>query len=89
MVGGRFEIDIEAFEINVSCLFGSHFNFCNDFLFRCSVDEAAKLKPVLQRGLECIRGVGNHGLDTALLTKLAQYFASKVSASRDCKLEPS
>ncbi|XP_076811895.1 E3 SUMO-protein ligase RanBP2-like isoform X2 [Clavelina lepadiformis] len=42
-----------------------------------SASDVSKLKPVLQRGLECLRGVGNHGLETVLLTKLAKYFAAK------------
>nr|XP_026691293.1 E3 SUMO-protein ligase RanBP2 [Ciona intestinalis] len=42
-----------------------------------TAEEAGKLKPILQRGLECLRGVGNHGLEVVLITKLAKYFASK------------
>uniref|UniRef100_H2XM76 RanBD1 domain-containing protein n=1 Tax=Ciona intestinalis TaxID=7719 RepID=H2XM76_CIOIN len=36
-----------------------------------TAEEAGKLKPILQRGLECLRGVGNHGLEVVLITKLA------------------
>jgi len=46
----------------------------------CRTSEMSKMKPLLQRGLETLRGIGNHGLDTGLITKLAKYFTSKVPA---------
>ena len=44
--------------------------------------EIAKMKPVLLRGIECLRAAGNHGLEISLLVKLAQYFFGQVNNAR-------
>lgn len=38
----------------------------------------SKLRMILQRGLEVIRAVGNHGVDLALMAHLAQCFSTWV-----------
>nr|CAB3265551.1 RANBP2-like and GRIP domain-containing protein 5/6 [Phallusia mammillata] len=48
-----------------------------------SAAELSKMKPLLLRGLESIRGIGNHGLQTVLATKLAKYFESKAFLLRE------
>lgn len=50
-------------------------------------DKMADLRRTVQRGLEVIRGIGNHGMDLALVAHLARTFAHKSSSKRAEGLE--
>ncbi|KAM7302318.1 E3 SUMO-protein ligase RanBP2-like [Ixodes scapularis] len=46
-------------------------------------EQLPELRRVLQRGLEVIRGIGNHGLDLPLVVHLARTFAVRSSSKRE------
>ncbi|CAN7996944.1 unnamed protein product [Ixodes hexagonus] len=46
-------------------------------------EQLAEFRRVLQRGLEVIRGIGNHGLDPMLVVHLARTFAERASFQRE------
>ncbi|XP_075747583.1 E3 SUMO-protein ligase RanBP2-like isoform X1 [Rhipicephalus microplus] len=50
-------------------------------------DKMADYRRLLQRGLEVIRGIGNHGMDLALVVRLARTFADRSSFMRADGLE--
>ncbi|KAL1421143.1 hypothetical protein MTO96_023318 [Rhipicephalus appendiculatus] len=50
-------------------------------------DKMADYRRLLQRGLEVIRGIGNHGMDLALVVRLARTFADRSSSMRADGLE--
>lgn len=68
--------------VNVSLYKGKE-----EWLPVCSRERLADLRRILQKGLEVIRAVGNHGMDLALVVHLARTFADKSSAKRDQGLE--
>ncbi|XP_037509161.2 uncharacterized protein LOC119385864, partial [Rhipicephalus sanguineus] len=50
-------------------------------------DRMADYRRLLQRGLEVIRGIGNHGMDLTLVVRLARTFANRSSSMRADGLE--
>jgi hypothetical protein len=52
-------------------------------VFVCFRENFGKMRSILQRGIEVVRLVGNHGLSSAMVVHLAKTFDAKVGCVVD------
>lgn len=57
----------------------SFITYLLSLLLFCSLNQSGKVRAKVQRGIEVIRALGNHGLHVKLLLYLAHTFADKVN----------
>lgn len=71
--------------LGVMVLSDTNLNFCHRWVaaYRVFTNQAkgdlGELRQTLQRGIEVVRVLGNHGLDVKLVVHLAQTFEQRVS----------